>query len=46
MIKVSRDGAGRTVGFALVAALIGLAVPSPAHAYWQNGVWIEPATGT
>jgi hypothetical protein len=43
MIKVSWDGAIHAVGCALVAALIGLAMPSPAHAYWQNGIWIEPA---
>jgi hypothetical protein len=43
MIKESWDGAIRAVGCALVATLIGLAMPSPTHAYWQNGIWIEPA---
>ena len=42
MMKTLGNGAIRAVGFALVAAVIGLTVHSPAHAYWQNGIWIEP----
>jgi hypothetical protein len=42
MIKASRSGMLRGIGFALVVALIGLATRSPAQAYWQNGIWIEP----
>lgn len=27
------------------AALLWLGVPASAHAYWVNGVWIEPGAG-
>jgi hypothetical protein len=42
MIGVSLQRVVRAVGFVLVAAMSGLAVPSAAHAYWYNGVWIQP----
>jgi hypothetical protein len=42
MIGVSLQRVVRAVGFVLVAAMSGLVVPSAAHAYWYNGVWIQP----